>query len=217
MKSKGALIWEFNQHWSIEEIEIGDPVKDEVKIQLEAAGMCHSEPPSGDRWSPDGGLPGADRSHHDRHRGRGPGWRPDCSTSEGIWPDIDLCVQTLKVDINIVTTAELDHRARRTKDVDIAWYQFSADISFRARAARAGRRQHWTGNDRSSISSQAVAEAKPAHKDTIRSITWPGLSVRGVRQEGALQEMHQRSITLPTSSGSGSRAAPPRHRIRWHK
>ena len=25
MKTKGALIWEFNQPWSIEEIEIGDP------------------------------------------------------------------------------------------------------------------------------------------------------------------------------------------------
>jgi S-(hydroxymethyl)glutathione dehydrogenase/alcohol dehydrogenase len=43
MKTKGALIWEFNQPWSIEEIEIGDPVKDEVKIQMEAAGMCHSD------------------------------------------------------------------------------------------------------------------------------------------------------------------------------
>ena len=43
MKTKGALIWEFNQPWSIEEIEIGDPVKDEVKIQMETAGMCHSD------------------------------------------------------------------------------------------------------------------------------------------------------------------------------
>ncbi|MDT5217539.1 MAG: S-(hydroxymethyl)glutathione dehydrogenase / alcohol dehydrogenase [Mycobacterium sp.] len=43
MKTKGALIWEFNQPWSIEEIELGDPVKDEVKIQMEAAGMCHSD------------------------------------------------------------------------------------------------------------------------------------------------------------------------------
>jgi len=43
MKTKGALIWEFNQPWSIEEIEIGDPQKDEVKIQMEAAGMCHSD------------------------------------------------------------------------------------------------------------------------------------------------------------------------------
>lgn len=43
MKTKGALIYEFNQPWSIEEIEIGDPVKDEVKIQMEASGMCHSD------------------------------------------------------------------------------------------------------------------------------------------------------------------------------
>lgn len=43
MKTKGALIWEFNQPWSVEEIEIGDPRKDEVKIQMEAAGMCRSD------------------------------------------------------------------------------------------------------------------------------------------------------------------------------
>ena len=43
MKTKGALIREFNQPWAIEEIEIGDPRKDEVKIQMEASGMCHSD------------------------------------------------------------------------------------------------------------------------------------------------------------------------------
>lgn len=43
MKTKGALIWEFNQPWSVEEIEIGDPREDEVKIQMEAAGMCRSD------------------------------------------------------------------------------------------------------------------------------------------------------------------------------
>ena len=43
MKTKGALIWEFNQPWSIEEIEIGDPRRHEVAIQMEAAGMCHSD------------------------------------------------------------------------------------------------------------------------------------------------------------------------------
>lgn len=43
MKTKGALIWEFNKPWSIEEIEIGDPKKGEVKIQMEASGMCHSD------------------------------------------------------------------------------------------------------------------------------------------------------------------------------
>ncbi|MET0896677.1 MAG: NDMA-dependent alcohol dehydrogenase [Mycobacterium sp.] len=43
MKTKGALVWDFHQPWSIEEIEIGDPRKGEVKIQLEAAGLCHSD------------------------------------------------------------------------------------------------------------------------------------------------------------------------------
>jgi len=43
VKTKGALIWEFNQPWSIEEIEIGDPRRHEVAIQMEAAGMCHSD------------------------------------------------------------------------------------------------------------------------------------------------------------------------------
>ncbi|MGW0041529.1 NDMA-dependent alcohol dehydrogenase [Rhodococcus sp. NPDC003348] len=43
MKTKGALIWDFNQPWSIEEIEIGDPRKGEVKVQMEASGMCHSD------------------------------------------------------------------------------------------------------------------------------------------------------------------------------
>jgi len=43
MKTKGALVWDFHQPWSIEEIEIGDPRKGEVKIQLETAGLCHSD------------------------------------------------------------------------------------------------------------------------------------------------------------------------------
>ena len=43
MRTKGALIWEFNQPWSIEEIEIGEPRRGEVQIRMEAAGMCHSD------------------------------------------------------------------------------------------------------------------------------------------------------------------------------
>ena len=43
MKTKGALIREFNQPWAIGEIEIGDPAKHEVKVQMEASGMCHSD------------------------------------------------------------------------------------------------------------------------------------------------------------------------------
>lgn len=43
MKTKGAVLWGLDQEWSIEEIEIGDPVAGEVQIQLETAGMCHSD------------------------------------------------------------------------------------------------------------------------------------------------------------------------------
>ena len=43
MKTKGALLRNFNEKWAIEEIEIGDPRKGEVKIRMEAAGMCHSD------------------------------------------------------------------------------------------------------------------------------------------------------------------------------
>ncbi len=43
MKTKGALIWDFHQPWSVEEIEIGEPRKGEVKVALEVAGMCHSD------------------------------------------------------------------------------------------------------------------------------------------------------------------------------
>ncbi|EKF22279.1 NDMA-dependent alcohol dehydrogenase, Rxyl_3153 family protein [Mycolicibacterium hassiacum DSM 44199] len=57
MKTKGALIWEFNQPWSVEEIEIGDPVKDEVKIRMETAGMCHSDHHLVTGGIPMGGFP----------------------------------------------------------------------------------------------------------------------------------------------------------------
>lgn len=57
MKTKGALIWEFNQPWSIEEIEIGDPVRDEVKIRMEASGMCHSDHHLVTGGIPMGGFP----------------------------------------------------------------------------------------------------------------------------------------------------------------
>ncbi|MBF6347746.1 MULTISPECIES: NDMA-dependent alcohol dehydrogenase [Nocardia] len=40
MKSKGALIWDYAQPWSVEEIEIGDPQQGEVKVRVETAGLC---------------------------------------------------------------------------------------------------------------------------------------------------------------------------------
>ncbi|KKC06204.1 NDMA-dependent alcohol dehydrogenase [Mycobacterium nebraskense] len=43
MKTKGALVWELNQPWSVEEIEIGAPRHGEVTVQLETAGLCHSD------------------------------------------------------------------------------------------------------------------------------------------------------------------------------
>ncbi len=43
MKTKGALVWDVNQPWSVDEIEIGDPRRGEVTVQLETAGLCHSD------------------------------------------------------------------------------------------------------------------------------------------------------------------------------
>ncbi len=43
MKTKGALLWGVGQEWSVEEIEVGDPVAGEVQIELAASGMCHSD------------------------------------------------------------------------------------------------------------------------------------------------------------------------------
>jgi S-(hydroxymethyl)glutathione dehydrogenase/alcohol dehydrogenase len=43
VKTKGALLWQLNSGFSVDEIEVGDPVEDEVQIQMHAAGMCHSD------------------------------------------------------------------------------------------------------------------------------------------------------------------------------
>ena len=43
MKTRGALVWDFNQPWSIEEIDLGEPRRGEVTVQMEAAGLCHSD------------------------------------------------------------------------------------------------------------------------------------------------------------------------------
>jgi S-(hydroxymethyl)glutathione dehydrogenase / alcohol dehydrogenase len=43
MKTKGALLWELNSPFRVDEIDLGDPVDDEVQIQVHAAGMCHSD------------------------------------------------------------------------------------------------------------------------------------------------------------------------------
>ncbi|MEE3849617.1 NDMA-dependent alcohol dehydrogenase [Gordonia sp. LSe1-13] len=43
MRTRGAVIRQAGQPWSIEEIEIGEPRKGEVLVQLEASGLCHSD------------------------------------------------------------------------------------------------------------------------------------------------------------------------------
>jgi NDMA-dependent alcohol dehydrogenase len=43
MKTKGALLWELNSPWRVDEIELGDPVDGEVQVRVHAAGMCHSD------------------------------------------------------------------------------------------------------------------------------------------------------------------------------
>jgi NDMA-dependent alcohol dehydrogenase len=43
MKTKGALLWGVKEEWSVEEIELGDPVAGEVQVQLAASGLCHSD------------------------------------------------------------------------------------------------------------------------------------------------------------------------------
>ncbi|HEY9312079.1 NDMA-dependent alcohol dehydrogenase [Williamsia sp.] len=57
MKTKGALLRNFNEKWAIEEIEIGDPRPSEVKIRMEAAGMCHSDHHLVTGGIPMGGFP----------------------------------------------------------------------------------------------------------------------------------------------------------------
>ncbi|MDT5314421.1 MAG: S-(hydroxymethyl)glutathione dehydrogenase / alcohol dehydrogenase [Mycobacterium sp.] len=43
MKTKGALLWELNTPFKVDEIDLGDPVAHEVQIRMHAAGMCHSD------------------------------------------------------------------------------------------------------------------------------------------------------------------------------
>ncbi|MFE5478447.1 NDMA-dependent alcohol dehydrogenase [Nocardia sp. NPDC056541] len=43
MKTRGALIWDRDQPWSIEDIEIGEPQTGEVKVRMETAGLCDAD------------------------------------------------------------------------------------------------------------------------------------------------------------------------------
>jgi NDMA-dependent alcohol dehydrogenase len=43
MQTKAAVLWETNQPWSIEEVELDPPGPGEVLVKLAASGMCHSD------------------------------------------------------------------------------------------------------------------------------------------------------------------------------
>jgi NDMA-dependent alcohol dehydrogenase len=43
VKTKAAVLWETNQPWSVEEIELDPPKPGEVLVKLAASGLCHSD------------------------------------------------------------------------------------------------------------------------------------------------------------------------------
>jgi NDMA-dependent alcohol dehydrogenase len=43
MQTKAAVLWETNQPWSIEDVELDPPGPGEVLVKLAASGMCHSD------------------------------------------------------------------------------------------------------------------------------------------------------------------------------
>jgi NDMA-dependent alcohol dehydrogenase len=43
VESRAAILWEPNTEWSVEDIELDDPGPGEVKVELAASGLCHSD------------------------------------------------------------------------------------------------------------------------------------------------------------------------------
>lgn len=43
MKTKAAIMWEYGNDWSVEEIELDPPKRTEVLVRLVGSGMCHSD------------------------------------------------------------------------------------------------------------------------------------------------------------------------------
>jgi len=43
MKTRAAILWERNQPWSVEEIELDPPKAGEVLVEIAASGICHSD------------------------------------------------------------------------------------------------------------------------------------------------------------------------------
>ena len=44
MKMNAAVLWDVNQEWSVEEVDLDGPKKGEVLVSFEATGLCHSDP-----------------------------------------------------------------------------------------------------------------------------------------------------------------------------
>ncbi|GAB5006523.1 NDMA-dependent alcohol dehydrogenase [Mycobacterium avium subsp. hominissuis] len=43
MKTTAAVLWEVGQKWSVEDVELDDPLPGEVRVRLAASGLCHSD------------------------------------------------------------------------------------------------------------------------------------------------------------------------------
>jgi len=43
VKTQAAVLWGAKQDWKIETIDLGDPVRHEVRVKLAASGLCHSD------------------------------------------------------------------------------------------------------------------------------------------------------------------------------
>ncbi|HEX7132090.1 MAG TPA: NDMA-dependent alcohol dehydrogenase [Iamia sp.] len=43
MESRAAILWEQHAEWSVEDITLDDPKAGEVKVELAASGLCHSD------------------------------------------------------------------------------------------------------------------------------------------------------------------------------
>ncbi|MHB8190120.1 MAG: NDMA-dependent alcohol dehydrogenase [Ferrimicrobium sp.] len=43
MKMQAGVLWDAKSQWSIEEVELGDPIDQEVRVRLTSSGLCHSD------------------------------------------------------------------------------------------------------------------------------------------------------------------------------
>ena len=88
MRTRGALLWEVGQPWSVEAVDIGDPGPGEVLVRLVSAGLCHT-----DHHLRTGSLPSAAFPVLGGHEGAG--------VIAAVGPDVDA----LAVGDHVVTCA----------------------------------------------------------------------------------------------------------------